>query len=317
MKRQIGTCFVVLLALAIASPVAAANLYVMDYIPAGPTNGVIYSYTPSGSQSTYQEETTAGPIAVDASGDIYLGQPFSILKIPSPAVTTVFTEEVWPLGLAFDHAGTLYVSDSDDAAIFKYTPAAVQSTLASGFDNVQDIALDSSGDVFLADGESTIYKITPAGHVTTFATGLSAPVGLAFNAAGDLFASAVNSGAIYEFTSQGHETEFASGFSRPWGLAFDSSGNLFVANSGAGDVDEITPSGHESIFASGLSQPLYLAFAVPEPSGFVMFAMGIVALGALARTRRFSRARSARAVTNLAWILTRSRVGLAVPKSGF
>jgi hypothetical protein len=130
--------------------------------------------------------------------------------------------------LAFDSAGNLFVADSGDLTIFKFTPAGVSSVFAgpTSFTAGQGpvgLAFDKSGNLFVStegnDGNDTILKFTPAGVVSTFAMGLTEiPRGLAFSAQGDLFVAEVGQpfvspapGDILEFTPQGARTVFASG----------------------------------------------------------------------------------------------------------
>src|SRR5438094_921280 len=123
--------------------------------------------------------------------------------------------------------------------------------------------LAAPGDLFESDqGSNKIFKFTPAGVKTTFASGLSGPFGLAFDA-GTLFESDTGTGTIIRFTAAGVKSTFASGLNTPTGLAFDASGNLFEADQGSGTIFKFTPAGAKSIFASGLNQPSGLAFGPP------------------------------------------------------
>jgi sugar lactone lactonase YvrE len=96
-------------------------------------------------------------------------------------------------GLATDAAGNIYVADTDNNVIRKVSPAGVVSTIAgtagfpctpvgfgtkdgtgpaAQFESLTGIAISTSGDLFVADGEAnTIRRITPAGVVTTLAGG--------------------------------------------------------------------------------------------------------------------------------------------------
>src|SRR5437764_1191804 len=84
----------------------------------------------------------------------------------------------------FAAPGDLYEADNRSNRIFKFTPAGIKSTFASGLNVPFGLAFDSSGNLFEADqGSGTIFKFTPAGVKSTFASGLSAPSGLAFEGA--------------------------------------------------------------------------------------------------------------------------------------
>jgi sugar lactone lactonase YvrE len=91
-----------------------------------------------------------------------------------------------PCGIGFDQSGNLYVGDYMNHAIRKITPADVVTTLAGAgpsspgyidaqgvnakFDLPLGVAVDQSGNVFVADyNNSLIREVSPAGVVTTVA----------------------------------------------------------------------------------------------------------------------------------------------------
>ncbi len=127
----------------------------------------------------------------------------------------------YPLDVAVDSFGNVYVADQGNHTIRKVTAAGVVTTLAgtagmSGstdgtgaaarFDNPIGVAVDSSGNVYVADHDNhTIRKVTAAGMVTT----LAGTAGMSGSTDG---------------------TGAAARFDHPWGMAVDSSGNVYVAD---------------------------------------------------------------------------------------
>ena len=177
------------------------------------------------------------------------------------------------LAPALAQGQTLFASDAAKGNIYKITPGAAPSTVASGLNDPTGLAVDSAGDVFEADDSGNIYKFTPGGVQSSIASGVD-PIGLAFDSAGNLFAIDPP-GDIYKFAPDGTRSTFAS---IPWpasgiiylqGLAVDNAGDVFVSDwygsegdggsGGYGTIYKITPGGVQSTFASGLDFPEGLA----------------------------------------------------------
>jgi sugar lactone lactonase YvrE len=193
---------------------------------------------------------TPSGIAVDAFGNVYvLDHSLHTLRKVTPAgvVTTLAglpgesgdedgtgtsARFFRPIGLAVDGFGNLYVADTSNNTIRKVTPAGVVTTFAgtagqfgsadgtgsaARFDGPGGVAVDGSGNVYVADTyNGTIRKITPTGVVTTLA------------------------GSPGEFGGD-DGVGAAARFDTPLDLTVDGSGTLYVAD--AQTVRKVTAAG--------------------------------------------------------------------------
>ena len=162
-------------------------------------------------------------------------------------------------------ADVLFVSNSFDNTITKFTPDGVGSVFANtGLQQPEGLAFDSLGNLFVANWSgNTIVKFTPDGMESVFAnTGLNNPQALAFDSQGNLYVANWNISTIEKFTPDGVGSVFAdAGLDHPQGMAFDSTGNLYAANWIGNTIEKFTPDGVGSVFAnSGLNNPQGLAF---------------------------------------------------------
>ena len=171
-------------------------------------------------------------------------------------------------------------------SIYKYTPAGVQSTFASGLNRPRGLAFDSAGNLLVATTfcevscQVTILKIAPDGAQNVFGNlpGNFLGQGLAIDSSDNVFVMtqmgnvpALAFSAIYKFTPAGVRTRFATLPAHPvsqgFAVVFDSTGNLFAADAQAGTIYTFAPDGTRSIFVGpeafipGLEDgPVSLAF---------------------------------------------------------
>ncbi len=136
---------------------SAGNVYVADT-----GNSTIRQISPQGTVSTLA------------------GVALRVGHVDGPAALASF---FMPHGVATDGAGNIYVADTGNNIIRRIDPTGVVSTVAgtaltaghadgagtaASFNGPHGIAIDRSGNVYLADTtNSTIRKITPTGMVTT------------------------------------------------------------------------------------------------------------------------------------------------------
>src|SRR5580658_6855681 len=205
--------------------------------------------------------------AVDAQGNVYVtvsgsrGQkvPIAIYRIDANYTVKPFVHEMMnATGLAFDRAGSLYVSSRYDGTVYRVAQNGTMSSYAEGMGVATGLAFDREGNLYVGDRSGTIFKIGPDREIFVIATlepSLSA-YHLAFSPAGELFVTGPTTSSfdrVYKISSGGEVSVFFRGLGRPQGIAFDRAGNLYVAASlgGRRGVVRLTPEAHPELILSG------------------------------------------------------------------
>ena len=284
-------------------------------------------------------------IAIDTAGNVYVADTYNqtIRKITNAGVVTTLAGSAGnagstngtgsaarfnlPEGIAVDTAGNVFVADTFNHTIRKVTSAGIVTTFAGSagsfgstdgtgsaarFRFPYDIAVDTAGNVFVADTDNhTIRKITSAGVVTTLAgtagssgstdgTGSAArfnfPSGVSLDTAGNIYVADQVNNTIRKVTSVGVVTTLAgtagsSGsadgtgsaarFNFPWDIAVDTAGNLFVTDQSNNTIRKITSAGVVTTIAgsagnSGSANGTGSAARFDSPSGIAVSTAGNV-----------------------------------------
>ena len=163
-------------------------------------------------------------------------------KIPNPPPDGSISDGMnYPVGIAVDKKGTLYVSNEGNSTITIY-PAGQSSpslTISTGLDENYGVTVDSNGDVFATNlGNDTVvgYK---AGATSPFETidfsNLGQPVGLAADSKDNVWVACDSTNTIYMIpagSSKPQNSNF-SDVTGPIGISFGKHDVTYVANFGA------------------------------------------------------------------------------------
>ena len=261
-----------------------------------------------------------GGVAIDQSGNLYIADHnnHTIRKVNTNGGVTTLAGAAGvagsldgvgdaarfngPTSVAVDGSGNVFVADAGNTSIRKITAGGVVSTFAgiSGvagsadgvgasarFNRPQGVAVDSAGNVYVADSESqTIRKVTAAGVVTTLAGAVdqkgsadgfgsaarfNRPYAIAVDGFGNVYVTDFDNATIRKITATGSVTTLAgfagqvgfidgpggeARFNEPYGVAVNGAGDVFVADTYNRAVRKISASGLVST-VSGTNSRFY------------------------------------------------------------
>ncbi len=164
------------------------------------------------------------------------------------------------------------------------------------------IAVDASGDLFVAENAPGTVEVIPsasgqlygesvtAGTPTTIMSGLNKPTGVTVDPQGDVFVTEFGSGAVSVLPArsgnlfgvsvqQDVQTTLlaAKTFEGPTGIALDASGNLYVSNAGASEIEAVAPTS-TTLFGTSVPAdqptPVVTSTMCDEPTGLAFDSAG-------------------------------------------
>ncbi len=301
--------------------VDTGNLRVREVTPTGTISTIagngVQKFAGDGGPAVSASFVFPENVAVDPAGNIYVSDTAdsSIRRISPSGVISTFAgihqfgysgdggpatkaALTYPQGLQTDASGNLYIADSASNRIRVINSGGIISTLAgdgqASFNgdggpaakaelaDPASIAVDSSGQIYIADTENNrIRKVSASGVMSTFlgtgaadslqdggpatSASLASPNGLAVDKAGNLYICDTANQRIRELRTDGTIITFAgngsigfsgdggpataASFAFPQAISFDGAGNLYVADRNNHRIRRVTPAGIISTFA--------------------------------------------------------------------
>ncbi len=254
------------------------------------------SSTPSGDGPALNAQLSApNAVAVDGDGKVFVADYNNnrVRKITTDGVISVVagngtaqnffgdggpatSAALWgPDAVAVDGSGNLFIADSVNRRIRKVSTSGTITTVAgngnfgfsgdggqatqAGFLVPNGVAVDSSGNLFIADtANGRVRKVSANGIITTVAGGgnspccngglatsvaLGSPYAIAVDGQGNLFIADKVENSVRKVDAVGIITTVGGQISGPNAIAVDSSGNVFVADDRGDKVWKISPDG--------------------------------------------------------------------------
>ncbi len=229
---------------------------------AGNTN-VVFSYDANPGATRTGTLTIAGlTLAITQAGSTYVAASL-------PATTLAASGLHAPTGVAVDGAGNVYIADSENNAIRKWTASnnIVTTVTTNGLSSPAAVAVDGAGNVYIANTYSNAITIWTASNntvTTLISSGLSHPFGVAVDGAGNVYIADTLNSAIKEWTTASNTvtTLVSNGLTHPFNVALDRAGNVYIADFGSNAVRKLSMGSNTvmtTVVSNGLSSPAGVA----------------------------------------------------------
>jgi len=274
-------------------------------------------FSGDGSAATKAQLNFPTGLALDSSGNVYIADSLNhrVRKVSGGSISTIAGNGVvsysgdgglassaqlnTPQAVAVDSSGNFYIADTLNNVVRKVTAGGAISTIAGNgtagyggdggaataaqLNHPQGIAVDSSGNVYVADTQNARVRKISGGTITTVAGNgtpgyggdgsaasaaqLFDPIGVAVDSAGNLYIAdftnerirKVSGGNISSVAGNGNTGYSGDGgpaidatLNGPTGVAVDSNGNLYVSDLGNNAIREVSSGNIMTVAGNGL-----------------------------------------------------------------
>ncbi|HUA63758.1 MAG TPA: IPT/TIG domain-containing protein [Verrucomicrobiae bacterium] len=238
-------------------------------------------------------------IAFDSAGALYIAdeQNARVRQISNGVITTVAGNGTqsfggdggpataaslfMPIGIALDRSGNLYIADQDNSRVREVSNGIITTVAgngsetdagdggpatAAGLFNPEGVAVDSAGNLYIADSINNVVRKVSGGVITTVGGPLNFPRAVAVDPNGNVYASGFLNEQVFELVNgnwvavAGNGTRGYSGdngpatsaqLNQPWGMAFDSAGNLYIGDSGNAAIRRVSHGAITTVAGTG------------------------------------------------------------------
>ncbi len=141
---------------------AAGNFYLTSY-----HNNIVYVVPPDWSGKSTLATVTTPQNAAFRAGSVYVASSSEVVAITTAGSKTVYADGFGGvIGLLFDAAGNLYVSDFMSHEVKKVAASDQAVTVVLEMEVPRGLAMDSAGNLYVADMDGVIKKVSFVPEVT-------------------------------------------------------------------------------------------------------------------------------------------------------
>ena len=156
---------------------------------------------------------TAGSSPIPQTGTLTIaGLTFTVTQAGTtyvavnPVTTLISSGLSGPQGVAVDSQGNLYIADTGNNAIKQWNPGTQQTVLSAGLNNPRAVAVDAHGNVYVADSGNNAIE-EPGTANPTLVASLSNPSGVAVDGQGNVYFSNTGNNSIGEWNAASPQQE--------------------------------------------------------------------------------------------------------------
>jgi DNA-binding beta-propeller fold protein YncE len=232
-------------------------------------------------------------VAVDTNGNVYIADTFNyrIRRVTSGVISTVAgngthgfsgdngpatsAELFGPLNVAVDSVGGVYIADVGNNRIRAVSNGMINTVAGNGtagsggdglpatdaeLDNAQGVAVDTTGNLYIADTSNNRIQEVVNGIMTTLAQNsddsyVSDPSGLALGSMGTLYVAqpggGYSTGDVIQLAGPTTTIVLHTGLNQPYGVAADSGGDVYIADTYNNRILKLTNGGTTTVAGNG------------------------------------------------------------------
>jgi len=195
---------------------------------------------------------------------IYLGKPELLLTLGAHGKEQ--GEFNHPFGIAFDDTQNIYITDSLNHRIQKFSPEG-NFILEFGKHGKEEKEYNEPTGIAISKGESPSIYVADRNNnriqvfdlqgnfIKEFGPSLNKPMGICLDSNGNLYVADRNNDRIVKFDKEGLKLNEFTGFNKQEGVFVDSENNLYVADRNNDRVVKLNSDGEAILILTGLNKP--------------------------------------------------------------